>query len=94
VYSLNARIPSPAGLFAPAVSGTGSALTELLAAAAVAKIPAAAQSNLRLPKRGSIESSVDFCFMMLQSSAVLLITYAGTPGVPTSVPAKGDKAEY
>jgi quercetin dioxygenase-like cupin family protein len=25
---------------------------------------------------------------------VLLITYAGTPGVPTSVPAKGEKAEY
>jgi len=27
-------------------------------------------------------------------AAVLLITYAGTPGVPTSVPAKGEKAEY
>ena len=26
--------------------------------------------------------------------AVLLITYAGTPGVQTSVPAKGEKAEY
>lgn len=25
---------------------------------------------------------------------VLLITYAGTPGVPTSVPAKGEKPEY
>ncbi len=25
---------------------------------------------------------------------VLLITYAGTPGVPTSVPAKGQKQEY
>jgi quercetin dioxygenase-like cupin family protein len=25
---------------------------------------------------------------------VLIITYAGTPGVPTSVPAKGEKAEY
>jgi quercetin dioxygenase-like cupin family protein len=25
---------------------------------------------------------------------VLLITYAGTPGVPTSIPAKGEKAEY
>lgn len=25
---------------------------------------------------------------------VLLITYAGTPGVPTSVPAKGEKEEY
>jgi len=25
---------------------------------------------------------------------VLLITYAGTPGVPTSVPAAGEKAEY
>ena len=25
---------------------------------------------------------------------VVLITYAGTPGVPTSVPAKGEKAEY
>jgi quercetin dioxygenase-like cupin family protein len=25
---------------------------------------------------------------------VLLITYAGAPGVPTSVPAKGEKAEY
>ncbi len=26
--------------------------------------------------------------------AVLIITYAGTPGVPTSIPAKGEKAEY
>jgi quercetin dioxygenase-like cupin family protein len=26
--------------------------------------------------------------------AVLLITYAGTPGIPTSVPAKGEQAEY
>jgi quercetin dioxygenase-like cupin family protein len=26
--------------------------------------------------------------------AVLIITYAGVPGVPTSVPAKGEKAEY
>jgi quercetin dioxygenase-like cupin family protein len=26
--------------------------------------------------------------------AVLLITYAGTPGVPTSTPEKGEKAEY
>jgi hypothetical protein len=25
---------------------------------------------------------------------VLLITYADTPGVPTSIPAKGEKAEY
>ena len=25
---------------------------------------------------------------------VLIITYAGTPGVPTSVPAPGEKAEY
>ncbi|QNI34202.1 cupin domain-containing protein [Alloacidobacterium dinghuense] len=25
---------------------------------------------------------------------VLLITYAGTPGAPTSIPAKGEKAEY
>jgi quercetin dioxygenase-like cupin family protein len=25
---------------------------------------------------------------------VLLITYAGTPGVPASIPAKGEKAEY
>ncbi|WP_263350096.1 cupin domain-containing protein [Acidicapsa acidisoli] len=25
---------------------------------------------------------------------VLLITYAGTPGVPTTTPAKGEKAEY
>jgi quercetin dioxygenase-like cupin family protein len=25
---------------------------------------------------------------------VLIITYAGTPGVPTSVPASGEKAEY
>ena len=25
---------------------------------------------------------------------VLLLTYAGTPGVPTSVPAKGEKPEY
>jgi hypothetical protein len=25
---------------------------------------------------------------------VLLITYAGIPGVPTSVPAKGEKPEY
>jgi quercetin dioxygenase-like cupin family protein len=27
-------------------------------------------------------------------TTVLLITYAGTPGIPTSVPAKGEKAEY
>jgi quercetin dioxygenase-like cupin family protein len=27
-------------------------------------------------------------------ATVLLITYVGTPGVPTSVPAKGEKAEY
>src|ERR1700691_1384039 len=27
-------------------------------------------------------------------TTVLLITYVGTPGVPTSVPAKGEKAEY
>jgi quercetin dioxygenase-like cupin family protein len=27
-------------------------------------------------------------------STVLLITYAGTPGVPTSVPAAGEKSEY
>ena len=27
-------------------------------------------------------------------ATVLLITYAGTPGIPTSVPAKGEKAEY
>jgi quercetin dioxygenase-like cupin family protein len=26
--------------------------------------------------------------------AVLIITYAGIPGVPTSIPAKGEKAEY
>ena len=26
--------------------------------------------------------------------AVLIITYAGSPGVPTSIPAKGEKAEY
>jgi len=25
---------------------------------------------------------------------VLLITYAGTPGIPASIPAKGEKAEY
>jgi hypothetical protein len=25
---------------------------------------------------------------------VLLITYAGTRGAPTSIPAKGEKAEY
>jgi quercetin dioxygenase-like cupin family protein len=25
---------------------------------------------------------------------ILLITYVGTPGVPTSIPAKGEKAEY
>jgi hypothetical protein len=25
---------------------------------------------------------------------VLLITYAGTPGVPTSIPAKGEQKEY
>jgi quercetin dioxygenase-like cupin family protein len=25
---------------------------------------------------------------------VLLITYAGTPGVPTSIPVKGQQAEY
>lgn len=27
-------------------------------------------------------------------TTVLLITYAGTPGVPTSIPAKGEQAEY
>jgi quercetin dioxygenase-like cupin family protein len=27
-------------------------------------------------------------------AVVLLITYAGTPGVPTSIPAKGEQAEY
>ena len=27
-------------------------------------------------------------------NTVLLITYAGTPGVPTSIPAKGEKPEY
>jgi hypothetical protein len=27
-------------------------------------------------------------------STVLVITYAGTPGVPTSIPAKGEKSEY
>jgi hypothetical protein len=26
--------------------------------------------------------------------AVLLIVYAGTPGIPTSVPAKDEKTEY
>jgi quercetin dioxygenase-like cupin family protein len=26
--------------------------------------------------------------------AVLIITYAGVPGVPTSIPVKGEKAEY
>jgi quercetin dioxygenase-like cupin family protein len=26
--------------------------------------------------------------------AMLIITYAGAPGVPTSIPAKGEKAEY
>ncbi|HSY34818.1 MAG TPA: cupin domain-containing protein [Acidobacteriaceae bacterium] len=26
--------------------------------------------------------------------AVLIITYAGAPGIPTSIPAKGEKAEY
>jgi hypothetical protein len=25
---------------------------------------------------------------------VLLITYAGTPGTPTSIPVKGEKPEY
>jgi quercetin dioxygenase-like cupin family protein len=29
-----------------------------------------------------------------EEPAVLLITYAGTAGVPTSVPAKGEKQEY
>jgi quercetin dioxygenase-like cupin family protein len=29
-----------------------------------------------------------------EEPTVLLITYAGTPGVPTSIPAKGEKAEY
>jgi quercetin dioxygenase-like cupin family protein len=28
------------------------------------------------------------------TQTVLLITYAGAPGVPTSIPAKGEKAEY
>jgi hypothetical protein len=25
---------------------------------------------------------------------VLLVTYSGTPGVPTSIPAKGEQKEY
>lgn len=29
-----------------------------------------------------------------EEPAVLLITYAGAPGIPTSIPAKGEKAEY
>jgi quercetin dioxygenase-like cupin family protein len=29
-----------------------------------------------------------------EEPTVLLITYTGTPGVPTSIPAKGEKAEY
>lgn len=29
-----------------------------------------------------------------QNGAILLLTYAGTPGMPTSVPAKGEKPEY
>lgn len=29
-----------------------------------------------------------------EAPTVLLITYAGTPGVSTSIPAKGEKAEY
>ena len=29
-----------------------------------------------------------------EEPTVLLITYAGTPGVPTSIPSKGEKAEY
>jgi quercetin dioxygenase-like cupin family protein len=28
------------------------------------------------------------------SPTVLLLTYAGTPGIPTSIPAKGEKPEY
>jgi quercetin dioxygenase-like cupin family protein len=28
------------------------------------------------------------------NGAVLLLTYAGTPGTPTSIPAKGEKPEY
>ena len=28
------------------------------------------------------------------NGAVILVTYAGTPGTPTSVPAKGEKPEY
>jgi hypothetical protein len=31
---------------------------------------------------------------VLSGSLTLLITYAGTPGVPTSIPAKGEKPEY
>ncbi|HZD76898.1 MAG TPA: cupin domain-containing protein [Acidobacteriaceae bacterium] len=29
-----------------------------------------------------------------EEPVVLLVTYAGTPGVPTSIPAKGEQAEY
>lgn len=29
-----------------------------------------------------------------ETRTVLLLTYAGTPGTPTSVPAKGEKPEY
>ncbi len=29
-----------------------------------------------------------------EEPAVLLVTYAGTPGISTSIPAKGEKAEY
>ena len=27
-------------------------------------------------------------------TVVLLVTYAGTPGIPTSIPTKGEKEEY
>jgi len=29
-----------------------------------------------------------------EEPTVLIITYAGTPGIPTSIPAKGEKPEY
>ncbi len=53
-------------------------------------------------KRGYIETSMDvitddhgFQYRWEpKDPAVLIITYAGTPGVPTSIPAKGEQAEY
>jgi hypothetical protein len=41
-----------------------------------------------------IDAQRDLGILNIDEPAVLIITYAGTPGVQTSVPANGEKAEY